>query len=210
MLDVHPPHEKIHGFRDFLLHMLTITLGLLIALGLEGCVEWNHHRHLRNEAEANLRQEIEDNQKDLAMVRASIDEEQKNLKEIAEALELRIEGKPINKSSLRFGMKIATLREASWETASSTGAFGYMEYVLVKRYAAVYQLQRQFVELQSLRLEKASDMLAYVALGDPAKLSTSDAGAALIEVHRAMSRLESMREIGDALDQTYSKTLKSE
>ena len=46
MLDVHPPHEKVHGFKDFLLHILTITIGLLIALSLEGCVEWRHHRHL--------------------------------------------------------------------------------------------------------------------------------------------------------------------
>ena len=45
MLDVHPPHEKMHGFKDFLLHLLTITIGLLIALGLEGCVEhWKQTR----------------------------------------------------------------------------------------------------------------------------------------------------------------------
>lgn len=31
MLDVHPPHELVHGIRDFLLHLLTITVGLLIA-----------------------------------------------------------------------------------------------------------------------------------------------------------------------------------
>jgi len=34
MLDVHPPEEKIHGFKDFLLHLFTITVGLLIALAL--------------------------------------------------------------------------------------------------------------------------------------------------------------------------------
>ena len=39
MLDVHPPHEKMHGFKDFLLHLFTITIGLLIALGLEGYAE---------------------------------------------------------------------------------------------------------------------------------------------------------------------------
>ena len=33
------PHEKIHGFKDFLVHLFTITIGLLIALGLEGCAE---------------------------------------------------------------------------------------------------------------------------------------------------------------------------
>ena len=61
MLDVHPPHEKVHGFKDFLLHILTITIGLLIALSLEGCVEWRHHRHLVAEARESLHEEIKAN-----------------------------------------------------------------------------------------------------------------------------------------------------
>jgi hypothetical protein len=40
MLDVHSPHEPIIGWKDFLLHLFTITIGLLIALSLEGTVEW--------------------------------------------------------------------------------------------------------------------------------------------------------------------------
>ncbi len=39
MLDVHPPHQPVHGWRDFLIHLLTITVGLLIALGLEAVAE---------------------------------------------------------------------------------------------------------------------------------------------------------------------------
>jgi hypothetical protein len=39
MLDVHAPHEPIRGWKDFLLHLFTIMVGLLIALGLEGLVE---------------------------------------------------------------------------------------------------------------------------------------------------------------------------
>lgn len=58
MLDVHPPHEPVHGPRDFFLHLFTITIGLLIALGLEASVEALHHRHQREEAEAKIRQEI--------------------------------------------------------------------------------------------------------------------------------------------------------
>jgi hypothetical protein len=42
VLDVHPPHEPVHGWRDFFVHPATITIGLLIALSLEGCVEWRH------------------------------------------------------------------------------------------------------------------------------------------------------------------------
>ena len=39
MLDVHAPEHGIHGMRDFFVHLLTITAGLLIALALEAGVE---------------------------------------------------------------------------------------------------------------------------------------------------------------------------
>ena len=42
MLDVHPPHEPIHSWKAYLLHMSTIVLGLLIAIGLEQSVEAIH------------------------------------------------------------------------------------------------------------------------------------------------------------------------
>src|ERR1700753_1790750 len=61
MLDVHAPHEPILGWKEFFIHLFTITIGLLIALSLEGLVEWQHHRHLVHEAELSLRGEIEHN-----------------------------------------------------------------------------------------------------------------------------------------------------
>lgn len=35
MLDVHVPEHGIHGFRDFFLHLFTITIGLLMLLALK-------------------------------------------------------------------------------------------------------------------------------------------------------------------------------
>ena len=46
MLDVHPPHTAIHGTGEFLLHLLTITVGLLIAVGIEGAVTRHEHQKL--------------------------------------------------------------------------------------------------------------------------------------------------------------------
>jgi hypothetical protein len=43
MLEVHPPHAGIQPRKDFFIHVATITLGLLIAIGLEQCVEYVHH-----------------------------------------------------------------------------------------------------------------------------------------------------------------------
>jgi hypothetical protein len=45
MLDVHPPHQSAHTWRDFFIHIATIVLGLLIAVGLEQSVEYFHTRH---------------------------------------------------------------------------------------------------------------------------------------------------------------------
>ena len=39
MLDVHPPHNPTHTWRDFFIHIATIVIGLLIAIGLEQSVE---------------------------------------------------------------------------------------------------------------------------------------------------------------------------
>jgi hypothetical protein len=57
MLDVHPAHHAASTWRDFFIHIATIVLGLLIAIGLEQTVEYLHHRHLRHQLEQDLREE---------------------------------------------------------------------------------------------------------------------------------------------------------
>ena len=61
-MEIHAPHEPVRSLKDFLYHLLTVVLGILIALGLEGLVEWNHHRHLVSETRQSLDAEIRENQ----------------------------------------------------------------------------------------------------------------------------------------------------
>jgi hypothetical protein len=61
MLDVHAPHESIHTWKDFFIHISTIVVGLLIAIGLEQTVEYFHHRHEVREARDALAAEHEEN-----------------------------------------------------------------------------------------------------------------------------------------------------
>ena len=58
MLDVHPPHEAAHTWKDFFIHIATIVIGLLIAVGLEQTVEYVHHRRQTREVRESLRQEL--------------------------------------------------------------------------------------------------------------------------------------------------------
>jgi hypothetical protein len=48
-MEVHPPHHTIESWRDFFVHMGTICLGLLIAIGLEQSVEAFHRAQERHE-----------------------------------------------------------------------------------------------------------------------------------------------------------------
>jgi hypothetical protein len=66
MLDVHAPHERVHGWSDFFIHIATIVIGLLIAVGLEQTVEYFHHRHQAREGLTLLRREVDANRKNLA------------------------------------------------------------------------------------------------------------------------------------------------
>ena len=59
MLDVHPPHAAAHTWKDFLIHIATITIGLLIAIGLEQTVELFHHHHQREQLLEDLNHEAE-------------------------------------------------------------------------------------------------------------------------------------------------------
>ena len=63
MLDVHPPHEAAHTWKDFFIHIATIVIGLLIAVGLEQTVEYFHRRHQVHELREALKQEREENRK---------------------------------------------------------------------------------------------------------------------------------------------------
>ena len=77
MLDVHPPHESVHTWRDFFIHIATIVVGLIIAVGLEQTVEHFQHRHQRHELEAAIHRDCEANQKyiegDIATTEAVLD-----------------------------------------------------------------------------------------------------------------------------------------
>lgn len=61
MLDVLAPHATVHTWRDFFIHIATITIGLLIAIGLEQCVENLHHLHQRHELQHDLLDEAKRN-----------------------------------------------------------------------------------------------------------------------------------------------------
>jgi hypothetical protein len=208
VLDVHPPHGKMHGVRDFFLHLFTITIGLLIALALEGCAERWHHREIRDEADANLRQEIRDNAKEITDKRVSNQNEQENLKKVLPFLEARKQGKDYEIHEIQINYSIGQLSDASWKTAAATGALSYMEYGHVQRYAEAYQLQEKYSALQDQTIAEYLELQSFVIYGfDPKKISTLDAAEAELNARKTLTHLVAMQQIGEALGKEYEKVL---
>jgi hypothetical protein len=210
MLDVHPPHEKMHGFKDFLLHLLTITIGLLIALGLEGYAEHWRQRELKKDADTKLRQEIRDNAQELVLVHKANASEQENLKRIVDFLNARKKNEPYDTHQIRLDFTMGDVNSASWKTAAATGALGFMEYDQVQRYAAVYQLQDKYSALQDQTIDEFLQLQSYVIYGfDPKKITPVDAGSAELDTRRALAHLVAMDQVGTALASQYDAVLKS-
>ena len=82
MIEVHPQHKPIHSIKEFLIHMLAITLGLMIALGMEFGIIWHEHRSLAREARANITSEMRTNQEELAHSRAALQAEDAELQKL--------------------------------------------------------------------------------------------------------------------------------
>jgi len=139
-MEIHAPNEPIHTKKDFFIHLFTITIGLLIALSLEGLVEYIHHRHLVAEARANIRQELDQNhtaaQGDLVLLQKNIDLQESNIQAIHK---LQAHTKDFH-GSVTNTMSFNSIEDAAWRTARDTGALSFMPYDEVQRYSDIYML----------------------------------------------------------------------
>jgi hypothetical protein len=63
MIDIHPPHHAATTRRDFVIHLSTVVLGILIAIGLEQAVEAIHHARERRALIESFHSECADNLK---------------------------------------------------------------------------------------------------------------------------------------------------
>jgi hypothetical protein len=140
-MDIHAPHEPVHTWKDFAIHLTIVTIGLFIALMLEALVEHIHHRHIVAEARANIRQEIEIDheaaQKDLVGLEKSIDTVKANVQTIHA---LSKHPKHFH-GSLINTMAFDSFDDAAWRTARDTGALSYMPYQEVQRYSDIYMME---------------------------------------------------------------------
>jgi hypothetical protein len=207
-MDVHAPHEPVHTWKDFAIHLAIVTIGLFIALMLEGLVEYVHHRHIVAEARANIRTELENNHKNAV---DDVGYLSQNLKNVAGNLDtLRdMEVHPKAHGSLGNTMSFANLDDAAWRTARDTGALAYMPYDEVQQYSGIYAEQQAVNQKALTTADREFLALTPIVTADgPEHLKPADFNAMLEANGATLIELCTLKQYVQNLDGYYIRALK--
>jgi hypothetical protein len=127
MLDVHPPHHAASTWRDFFIHIATIVIGLLIAIGLEQTVEYFHHRHQLKEVRAQLAEERELDARILAYDNAMYQQMDTELATDVALLQQRAAGdKTPLAGKLHYKWFGLALQDGAWQSAKQSSTIALM------------------------------------------------------------------------------------
>jgi hypothetical protein len=153
MLEVHPPHQTAHSWTDFFIHIATIVLGLLIAIGLEQMVERIHeHYELRVAREA-LDREFQSNRANLAADErnwlGALATLKNNLLVLNYVRQHPKDPQTALPGDLQWEQAPFRWDHAVWDTAESKGIVRLMSYREANRNQAFYRLMT-LMDTQSL------------------------------------------------------------
>jgi hypothetical protein len=211
-LDVHPPHERIRSWKDFTLHLLTITIGLFIALTLEAAVQSLHHRHMVKDARANLRREIVENKKLYAVNLRSLQAKMVELQQDIDQLRELRAGKTPEHFDVQWSFDWNGFVDSAWTSARDTGAVGYMQPEIVEEYSGLYG-QQTYVNAAgaSILLDQAkaaAPLLLPKNRKDPKELSPADIQAMLLSAAEFEGRVKTVQLMMKTLDDNYTALLR--
>jgi len=165
MLDVHPAHHAASSWKEFFVHIATIVLGLLIAVGLEQAVEYFHHRREVAEVREELRGEREANKKSFTSEtthwRWETAELENNLMVLAYLQ--KHPGTPDEKlpGSLVWFHESSSSSQAVWDAAKNSGVTSLMHREEVEQYEDTYNQLKRIDDTRSLAYDTMNDATRY-------------------------------------------------
>jgi hypothetical protein len=175
MLDVHAPHESIHTWKSFFIHIATIACGLLLALALEKTVDYLHQRHLLSEARSELAAELENNrrawQKNAAEVQRIQRELEGNLRVIRALRSHALPGGMLDYSADLF----ATF-DGAWQSVHENGALSLMPQKELTDQAWFYRLMVDLLNAENTFMStmKIAGAMAASASSEPLDIHQLD------------------------------------
>jgi len=138
-MEVHPPSGHIGSFKEALVHIAIITVGILIALGLDGLREqWREHAAVK-EARATFQEELRLNNHQLALDLESVSKVDADIDKIlADMPSLGKTPDELRKRVVALSPTFYFFRTTAWESAMSSGAIAHMDRAELNRFVDAY------------------------------------------------------------------------
>ena len=165
MLDVHPAHHAASSWKEFFVHIATIVLGLLIAVGLEQTVEYFHHRREVAEVRKELQGEREANKDSFTSETTNWRWETAELENNLMVLDYlqKHPGTPDEKlpGSLVWFHNSTPSTQAVWDAAKNSGVTSLMNREEIEQYEDTYNKLKRIDDARSLAYDTMNDASRY-------------------------------------------------
>ncbi|HEY4009777.1 MAG TPA: hypothetical protein VGM11_06475 [Acidobacteriaceae bacterium] len=148
-MELHPL-EGVHSWKQFLVHMGIVVVGILIAIGLEQTVEDIHHREQRQQLRADLREDI----------RSNVEKEEFDLKrgavmrgyllELRNAVDAQRKGQRTAALPGRPDVALVHPLMAAWAAAKESGEVALLPASEIRLYdRLLFQVGRMDMEIEA-------------------------------------------------------------
>ena len=161
-MEIHAPHGPVNTWREFGVHIAIVSIGILIALSLEGLREFVHDRGLVRGARSNFRRELAVDSHNIGLEAAAVRQAEKDIRDFATALPA------LAQDSSEVARRLDAIHNPfyffvlnSWQTAVSTRALSLMSEDEVEQYSGAEFAIRTYTNLQGRTLTVQDAAIAF-------------------------------------------------
>jgi hypothetical protein len=205
-MEIHGPEGPTNSFKDFAIHIVIVTIGILIALGLEGVRETISVHHVVRDARENFRAELQAN-------RDHLDRELKHDSEMLANIDQIIAELPkLRKDPAELRARVAKVypsgyffSSSRWESALSTGALGHMSVDEVNRYAEVNFLVHAYKTLVGQTNTDWQQLEAFFSAHENPTQQETNTGVEKLYLYRSDTR--SLKQVAEEFSNSLNQAL---
>jgi len=162
-MDIHAPHEPVHTFKDFAIHIAIVTIGIVIALSLDGLRETFREHRLVHETRENFRVELQHSQHEMLDELARVTAGHDKLEALSNDAPTLAQQHPEQVVARLEAVKnpYYFFSTNSWQSALSTGALAHMGADEVSDYAWAAEGTRIYIGLQAQTMDAQTHAIAF-------------------------------------------------
>jgi hypothetical protein len=193
MLDVHAPHQSVHTWKGFLVHIAAIAIGLLLALALEKLAEYVHERRQLTEARRQLAMEVAENRRiwTLNVIEASrIQQELDGDLKVIQAVRIHA---PVGNFRFDYSVAFHATRDGPWQAVRQNGSLDLMPYEELQTIAWFHGILASVMESMHAFETTLQIGAAIAASAPPEKLSEHDLNELASKTMEGQGRLVNLR-----------------